>query len=175
MLWFVCAAAGHDFPPVHLRPRWSGSCCHCDGETTATRTPPTLQGWKMKTERKSLLNQPPCVCGMCLPTQMRLVRYLMFFIKDRVCSGVCSENTASSGGGGWHCGWVNVGVLLWLVLRSVMFAGERIAVDGREGILAQWERKGLSPLPVSEAPGMSCRCHGNREKKGSEIVANITR
>lgn len=21
---------------------------------------------------------------------------------------------------------------------------------------------------------MSCRCHGNREKKGSEIVANIT-
>lgn len=79
------------------------------------------------------------------------------------------------GGGGWHCGWVNVGVLLWLVLRSVMFAGERIAVDGREGILAQWERKGLSPLPVSEAPGMSCRCHGNREKKGSEIVANITR
>lgn len=36
--------------------------------------------------------------------------------------------------GGWG---VNVGVLLWLVLRSVVFAGERIAVDGREGILAQ--------------------------------------
>lgn len=34
-------------------------------------------------------------------------------------------------------GGVNVGVLLWLVLRSVVFAGERIAVDGREGILAQ--------------------------------------
>lgn len=64
---------------------------------------------------------------------MSLVRYLIFFIKDRVCSGVCSENTASSGGGGG----VNVGVLLWLVLRSVVFAGERIAVDGREGILAQ--------------------------------------
>lgn len=70
---------------------------------------------------------------------------LILVIEDRFCFAVNKELLQWwEATVGKHCSWEK-SVLLWLIPGCVVFACERIALDRREGILAQWKRQGLSP------------------------------
>ncbi|MEQ2226933.1 hypothetical protein ILYODFUR_032477 [Ilyodon furcidens] len=67
--------------------------------------------------------------------------------------------------------WETSGILLFLLL----IPWEIKEVDRGKKAFGAVKETGIVSLPLLEATGMSCCCHGNSKKKGSENVANITR